>query len=258
MISDEAIYKAAQEYEQAYLASLPDDGACEHLFSPKFQRKMRPLLRKPAAGLRVLAACLLLVATLGVSLLFVSGPQVQASDLGWISYAQRSGSFLYTFRGVPSDSETVYSLGWVPDGYRFFGRYKSAHSTSAIYLGPDGYSLTFKSYFSAFDGVIDIGRDIEPVPVTVLGQPASLYPAATDEGSTLLVWANPDNNVLFMLKGWCSTPELLQMAEQVVEGEATQSGEDGTIPFDFDLGDGTSMVITSGSVSTSFFSGSGD
>lgn len=259
MISDEAIRTAMQEYEQAYLASLPDDTSCEHPFSPAFERKMRPLLRKPAAGLRVLAACLLLVVTLSVSLLLVSSPRVQASNLGWFSYPQRSGSFLYTFRGVPaSDSEPVYSLGWVPDGYRFFARYKSGHSATAIYVGPDGDVFRFRSYFSAFDGVIDVGRYVEPVPVTVLGRPATLYPAATDEGSTLLVWANPDNNILFMLEGRRDTSELLQMAEQVVEGEAIQSGENATTSFDFDLGDGVSIVITSDIGSMAFFSGSGD
>ena len=78
MITDEMLRIAATEANQAICDSLPRPEECDHQFSPRFERKMRRVIRRgrhPVAYKYLRrAACLLVAVTLfGASWLTVDG-----------------------------------------------------------------------------------------------------------------------------------------------------------------------------------------
>ena len=121
-ITDEMLFEAAPEAAERWLSALPDRDACGgHTFSPAFEGKMRPLLRRRRRawkGLVLLAAAL-------AALVF--GVYANRPEDYRVLVSQQEG--VVTYRVRPEDSGLLLeprqmTPGWLPEG--FFLEYASS------------------------------------------------------------------------------------------------------------------------------------
>lgn len=122
MITEEMLRIAAAEADQAIRDSLPHPADCDHQFSPRFERKMKRVIRRgrhPVAYKFLhRAACLLVVVTLvGASWLTVDA-EARGAFFAWVR--QQYENFVeYRFEGLAPDEEmtTNFAPTWLPEGY---------------------------------------------------------------------------------------------------------------------------------------------
>ena len=137
MISDERLREAARRAEESILASLPEPEDCEAVFSARFERKMRKLIRRTAHPIRYrvmkAAACFLLVVLIGGGVLTFNA-EARAAFLGWVREVY-SFYFEYHYTGSQKElsQDTIYCPTWVPDGYDLIQEPKAGARVDVIY-----------------------------------------------------------------------------------------------------------------------------
>ena len=115
-ITEEALYEAAPEAAERFLSTLPGREACAHDFSPEFEARMRPLLRRRGRrSWRALLAAAAVVGALAAGLSAGAGSQTDCQ----IYWSQTDGELRYVIR---LEHETVQpfraaELEEVPEGF---------------------------------------------------------------------------------------------------------------------------------------------
>ena len=221
MISDELIAKAAFEVDQAILASLPDPSECHHVFSEKFERKMKRLIRKAEhyTVYKILqrAACILIALILFASMFLALNPDARAAITEWIE--EKFGEFYhYFFTSTNEELErNTYAMGWVPEGYKAKDYYESGNTTTTMYINDAGQMLRFDCVHgsettSIYTGVGNYKRNFistERIKAEVLVSDNPLY-------SNVITWTSEDGNIRFTITGFLGEADLLKIAENVV------------------------------------------
>ena len=107
------------------------------------------------------------------------------------------------------------SLIWVPAGYQELERIEMRGQSHVQYQNDEGYIITL-SYLRSSEAVHPYvvpsdGGELTLQPVQVGGLPGDLY---MEEGeANVLVWSQ--DGLLFSIQGYCTTEELIAMAESV-------------------------------------------
>lgn len=222
MISDDQIREAAEQYAYAMLDRLPKE-LPGHTFSPRFERKMKRLIHreKYAAGYRVLkgAAAAVLAAVIGFGLLAAFNSDVRAAVTGWIR-GIAPGFFEYRFSGETEEHEKHdYDLGWVPEGFHIYEQRSWEDGGWSIYIDDKETVFLALNYEYGIESAAMFLLQAEAytlLPSHVGPYPADFYrsddPAHTNE----LVWADPENGVLFSLSGPFDEDELIRLAESAI------------------------------------------
>lgn len=232
-ITDDMLREAAAEAGYALARSLPAPEACEHDFSPRFLRKMRPLLRtgRPVRHpvlRRIVAAGLALVVS--VSVWLGVDMDARASLLSWLRTQRENGIFSYRFAG-PDQQEAVplYLPAWVPEGFVEAERDILSSSFGIVYVAPDDNYIMF-DYFWMHDGVLTEivpfqNQEITTFSVTVNGLPGDLYLSVdpeTGRDSNNLLWFDDRTHICFAIDSSLDRETMLRIAESVSPADSTK------------------------------------
>ncbi len=222
MISDEILSAAAGEVAAAMAASAPD---CGHVFSRGFERKMEHLIRRAAHPVRhrVLryAAAIVLAAVTAFGSLYLLSPTVRAVVKSWIKTTYGSYIQYYSENTTPPELEYDYFLPEEFDGYTLSSKKTIETQFFSIYTNDLGQMLSF-SYVHGSGNTSMFLMDIENHTYysgAVGPFSADIYISPYGEDASVIVWHDPDDNVLFCISAFASKDELITFAEKMQKTE---------------------------------------
>ena len=221
MITDEMLRIAAAEADRAICDSLPGPEDCDHQFSPRFERKMRRVIRRgrhPAAYQYLhRAACFLVAVTLAGALWLTVDTEARGAFFAWVR--QQCENFVeYRFVGqVPGKEMTVgYAPTWLPDGYEET-KVQSADGTAIkTYQNSDGQVIYFM-YSSGADAtsLFVVSDQMTAEEVVVGTRKADFYRDADPQNANVLVWQSESGEVIFLISAALPKNELVRIAEAI-------------------------------------------
>lgn len=213
-ITDELLYEAAPRAAELFLESLPDRESCGHMFSRRFEAKMRPLLAgKKRTWKRTLLIAAVLAALLGISVGAVREAVFQMSR----SETARSG-VQYTFRTMDKlGAFQPVELGYVPEGYEQTDEYRKETETYTRYIltfenGEGGRFYVEQQMTDRLDiGLGDRSEYTLEHPV-IHGVEAEMY-LHEEMGTVLMIWIEGD--YVMEIDGLLPKEEVIQIAEHI-------------------------------------------
>ncbi len=225
MISDKELHDAARKVEEAVLASLPEPEECKETFSPKFERRMKKLIRRvdhPVQyWMQKSVACFLVALLLGSSCLLALSSEARAAFWGWIREVS-AGWSVYHYVGEKKDSleDIIYRPTWIPDGYEVISEYSSPRNVKIEYKKTDEELAMFSytMYTESMDAQVESdGAEIKHILID--GHSADLYLDSEPGKESVLMWMNDEAGALFTISAPFSGDEIIRMAESVEQQE---------------------------------------
>ena len=221
MITEEMLRIAAAEADQAIRDSLPHPADCDHQFSPRFERKMKRVIRRgrhPVAYKFLhRAACLLVVVTLvGASWLTVDA-EARGAFFAWVR--QQYENFVeYRFEGLAPDEEMTTNIAptWLPEGYEETKAQSAGGTSTKTYSNRDGQAIHFM-YSAGADAtsLFVVSESMTTVKVIVGTQEADFYQDADPENANVLVWHSESGDILFCISAPLPRDEIIKIAESI-------------------------------------------
>lgn len=221
MITDEMLRIAAAEANQAICDSLPRPEECDHQFSPRFERKMRRVLRRvchPVAYKYLRrAACLLVAVTLvGASWLTVDA-EARGAFFAWVR--QQYENFVeYRFEGLAPDEEMTANFDptWLPEGYKEYEVHSAEGTSIKTYRNSDGQAIHFM-YSPGADAtsLFVVSEQMTLEEVSVGTQEADFYRDANPQNANVLVWHSESGDILFWISASLPRDEMVKIAESI-------------------------------------------
>ena len=215
---DELFKQAADEYLNAISESLPQPEDCPHTFGKRFEKQMGRLIAKTTHPLRT--AMLRAAASFAaVLLLFGSVLAVDADArkafLGW---EERFDTYIFfSASGKTHNSvQAEYSLGWVPEEYRFEEILDVPNGQIILYVNDNGDYFSFSYLFTSTSSNLYIFflDEYDTKDVSVNGIPGTLYLSHDKAEGAELIWQDADGT-LFEISGKCEEAVLLYAAENI-------------------------------------------
>lgn len=149
---DELFKQAADEYLDALSGSLPQPEDCPHTFSKRFEKRMGHLIAKTAHPVRT--AMLRAAASFAAVLLLFGSVLAVDTDarkafLGWME--ERFDTYIsFSASGKTHNSaQAEYTLGWVPEGYRFEEILDETDGQTAFYVNDNGDYFRFTYLYAS-------------------------------------------------------------------------------------------------------------
>lgn len=221
MISDEVLYTAAGEYEQALLSALPETAECNHRFSPKFEKKMRHLLYKvkyqSAYTIFKRIACAVIVIILCGGMLLMLNTEVRAAVIGWIKDTYKSYTS-YFFAGKASEEPIpqAYDFKEVPEGYVLLKRFETNSGASVYYAHENGNMIAFSYEFSEDSGASYFkAEDHIFVQEYIDGITMDIYLSQNPKYTNAIIWET-EEKILFSIIAKCDKDGLIELAKNIV------------------------------------------
>lgn len=234
MLTDAILKEAAAEAERFRLSIVPEDGE-PHLFSKRFERKMQKLIRRANHPIRyqvmrIAAAVVLVIATLFGAVMAIS-PEARAAVVGWIKetfgvYAQYSNDHVQgnddttSNNNNPKTTRAEYHLAVAPEGYREINVIDKIDGKMYAYVNDLGEILQFAYSHGAKNDSLFIETDnYEKYTDVVNGLRADIYLATKENETNIIVWQDPNADVLLHVFAMADRVELIEIAETVVKIE---------------------------------------
>lgn len=221
MITDEMLRIAATEADQAICDSLPRPENCDHQFSPRFERKMKRVIRRgrhPVAYKYLRrAACFLVAVTLvGASWLTVDA-EARGAFFAWVR--QQYENFVeYRFEGpVPDDEMTTsFAPTWLPEGYEETKVQSAGGTSSKTYINRAGQVIHFMYSQGADATSLFVVSDQMTMEQVLVGtQEAEFYLDDDPQNANVLVWQSEDGDILFCISAPLPRDEMVKIAESI-------------------------------------------
>ncbi|OUN97353.1 hypothetical protein B5F98_06395 [Pseudoflavonifractor sp. An44] len=221
MITDEMLRFAAAEADQAIRDSLPHPEDCHRQFSPRFERKMKHVIRRGRHPVTYKylrrAACLLVAVTLvGASWLTVDA-EARGAFFAWVR--QQYENFVeYRFEGLAPDEEmtTNFAPTWLPEGYEEYEVHSAGGTSIKTYRNSDGQAIHFM-YSPGADAtsLFVVSDQMTMEKVSVGTQEADFYQDADPENANVLVWQYEGEDILFCISASLPRDEMVKIAESI-------------------------------------------
>ena len=218
---DELFKQAADEYLNAISESLPQPEDCPHTFGRRFEKQMGRLIAKTAHPLRT--AMLRAAASFAAVLLLFGSVLAVDTDarkafLGWMEERFDTYISFSASRKTHNSVQAEYTLGWVPEGYRFDEILDETDGQTVFYINDNGDYFRFTYlYASANSNLYLLTRDgYDTKDVSVNGMLGTLYLPHNAADGAELVWQNADGT-LFESSGKCEEAVLIRAAENIQE-----------------------------------------
>ena len=129
---------------------------------------------------------------------------------------------------VPAQEEETkdYRLGYIPEGYTYYGSSDTPSHTAAIYVNDEGHGLSFYCITDPEGSAMTIiHKDHTHATATVHGVEADLQISnVPDEDSSTITWEK--DGVLFYLAAFLPKDELIALAESVEEVPLSEMEEE--------------------------------
>ena len=234
MLTDAILKGATAEAERFRLSIVPEDGE-PHVFSKRFERKMQKLIRRANHPIRyqvvrAAAAVVLVIATLFGAIMAVS-PEARAAVVGWIKemfgvYVQYSNDHVQgnddttSNNNNPKTTRAEYHLAVVPEGYREINVIDKINGKMHVYANDQGEFIQFSySYGAKIDSLFIETDNYEKYTDVVNGLRADIYLATKENETNIIVWQDPNADVLLHVFAMADRVELIEIAETVVKIE---------------------------------------
>ena len=224
MITDDMLRNAAAKANDALLSTLPSPKDCEHIFSRRFERKMRKLIRhtKYPIVYNVLktAACFILVSILAAAMFLTANVQAREAFFKWVK-EQYEYFIEYYFDGMVSDEViennemAEYRLGWVPEGYVESEVYKSLHKITIVYTNTTDDAILFTYHNNQLISNVLFYDDslYNFSSIAIDSSIADIYISTTPAKANSIIINNDD--VLFHISAILDQDDLIKMANSI-------------------------------------------
>lgn len=222
MFSEEELRQAAIEANKVIMSTLPEPEECTHEFSPKFERKIRKLVRKTdhpvRYRLRQTAWAALLVLVLGTVGFQCLGEDVQAKVVGWV-HEQYETLVHFFFAGSASGTpaeDVDYRPTWIPEGFEEVDVKETPTGKMIIYSDGSELWIRFRYSWDIADSNLYVPEgSMRSKDVKVNASDAKVYWPIKGEREPYIVWKNSDETVVFFISGDLTEKEFIEMAESV-------------------------------------------
>ena len=222
-MNEDMLLKAARSAAMKMNTELPEAAVCDHVFSDRFERKMKRLCSrvKHPVGSRILrcAVCALLALMISFASVLTVNAEVRDKVYSWIR-KQYEAYFAYSSNAdISGNTEARYYPGWLPEGYSLSeyddntGDNLGEHFTYRCALEGE---IQFAWYpDTSFRKKYAASTLYELCEVLVNGVKADLYIAPTRNERSMLYWYD-EMGVLLYVSG--NDPDILiKIAENVVK-----------------------------------------
>lgn len=220
MITDEMLAQAAAELADAINESLPNPSECTHQFSPRFEKKMKRLIRKSHHSIfyRTLrtVASIVLVILIGFGSTLAVSAEAREIVFGWVKQ-QYENFYEYFFEGDVTPTEPAkYQPGWMPEGCEFVTSYETTGGEVYIYTDEVDTLIQF-SYTSNpnNESVYVDGVNYNKEVVSVNGVPAEIYMSQAENETNSIIWNDETGVILFTASGNFNQETLIKIAENI-------------------------------------------
>ena len=231
MISEDLLQQAAAEFSDAMVASVEDR---PHDFSPGFERRMQPLLRRAAYPVRYRflrqCAAVLLALLIGLGALLALSPSARAIVSSW--FREETGWYREDFDDhvvyrPPETTSPVeqypvvqydYYLPKALDGYALYTVIQDNNGRHFVYRNKSGRQLVFGYIINDPDVACALAlftKNYEYRTGTVGKYAADIFVAPDPSKNSTIVWEDTENNVLLILDADTTVENLIAMAETV-------------------------------------------
>lgn len=213
-ITDEMLYESAPRAAELFLASLPDRESCGHVFSRRFEAKMRLV---PAGKKRMWKRALLIAAVLAALLCISVGAIREAVFQVFRSETETSGT-RYAFRTMDElGAFQPMRLGYLPEGYEQTGEYRKETETYTRYIltfenGAGGKFYAEQQMTDRLDMGFGDRSDYTLEHPEIHGAEADLY-HSEETGDTLMLWT--EKEYVMGISGALSKEEAVRIAEHI-------------------------------------------
>lgn len=222
MITDEMLAQAAAELADAINESLPEPSECTHQFSPRFEKKMKRLIRKSHhpifyRTLRTVAS-IVLVILIGFGSTLAISAEAREIVFGWVKQ-QYENFYEYFFEGEIEPTESAkYQPGWMPEGCEFVTSYETAGGEVYVYTDAEDMLIQF-SYTSEPDNETLFVDGVEYLKEEAIihDRAGEYYIAQKDDQTNGLIWTDDTETVLFFVSGNYDKETLVKIAESIVK-----------------------------------------
>lgn len=224
--SDEELRIAAQAVRNAMVCALPDASKCQHTFSERFLRKMRPLFQIDRRGMQRKAvlrhvAVFIIGIFITATLFLAFNPQARADFVGWIRSTYERSIFYQFFSENSAESQEPtlpeVEFTWLPGEYEKQQVYNDGQKAMLL-LSSDEGTLVLEYMFSENADYVEVFTEGYNHGQTMInGKIADTYWGSDQDNSNALVWMNNDETVVFNLTGAHPIETLVTIAEGIIE-----------------------------------------
>ena len=226
MLTDVILKEATAEAERFRLSLVPEDGE-PHVFSKRFERKMRKLIRRANHPIRyqvmrTAAAVALAIVTLFGAVMAVS-PEARAAVIGWVKetfgiYTHYSSDGVNTTDGKNASVKYEYRLSAIPEGYLELAVEDMPSGKTYLYMNDTGNILQFSYIYGAQNSSLFVkAEDYEQHTGFVNNLPADIYIALKDNETSVIVWQDSQEGVIFEIFAMSDQAGLVTLAETIVK-----------------------------------------
>ena len=220
MITEEMLRRAAVISSDAFVRSLEAYDREEHVFSPKFEKKIRKLYRRANHPYLYRAmkkvASFLLALLIGGGVWLTVDEEARAAFFGWIKEVYEYAVWYSSGNGDKPAERKDYYIPVLPEGYEEVLTRANVEGKHVVYKNDQRQYLKFHYVWGdVFSGLLGGGDEAEIQTVIVRGSPANIVLSNTPNISNAIVW-NTEDAVLGIF-GFLSPEELLSLAESVEE-----------------------------------------
>lgn len=222
MITDAMLKEAILEMNEVILSSYPDPEDCHVDFSPRFERKMKSVIRKgnhpDFYRFRQQAVNLLLILFLCFTTLMALSPVARAAVIGWIQDKYES-YFRYSSQGLQEKHTTTtndgYQITYIPDGYQHYKSITRFNKTKEIYCNSIGNELQIMIIKNTGNDIYIEDKNIGTKTTTINGLEAQLYLSEKENGTNNIVWFNKEQETLFVITAVEEEKIIIKIAENI-------------------------------------------
>lgn len=221
-LTDDQLYMASAQARELFLNALPSYKECDHQFSGRFGRKMRPLLtslryRPVHIAMQRVAAVILATVLLAGSWLTLD-TNARAAFLRW-AREWYEDHIAYRFAGDADTKELPrYGISSLPTGYEETETQFSPDESNIIYQNKAGNRIYF------FCDIMESGKltsintaDMTVSRIKVNQYSGELYLSQIQTQSSSIIWMDDKAGISFVIDAYANKQELIRMAESVVQ-----------------------------------------
>ncbi len=219
-LTDDVLREATADVRDAILDSLSVSDSHQHIFSQRFEQKMKKIIRKQRTQHHIIqkVAIVFFALLMGCSVWLITDANASSVFLKWVQDVYEN-SIVYKFFGNTQEKTSIsnYHPTWLPDGY--------VESDTIV----EDFQILIE-YRSINDEIIyfhcmELGEHTQtetvlegmmaPTEVTVDELQGRFYQATDVTQSNELIWFDTEHDIVFNLSGHLDKSTMQRIAESV-------------------------------------------